>query len=468
MADARNYAIIPVSYFLKREGSGSGFALWKDSTDLTEAVLRTAGIIAEFNPFHRGHACLMDTVRQQSGADYLVVIMSGDFVQRGAPALLDKYERTRMALLGGADLVLELPCAASAGSAQRFAESAVFLLSSLGAVDELWFGSEAGDIRPFLAAADILSDEPVEYQDLLRTFLKEGAAFPKARAYALRAYAETRSGSPGFSPELTDDFLSGSNNILGLEYVLALRKLHSRICPKTILRRGAGYHDSGLRSSLSECPAGQADNAEETVSGYPSAEAIRGFILREHSVPEESVPDAVLPVLENAVRENALLETDDFSDMLLYQLMKETADSLLLYEDVDRELAFRILNNRNAFCSVTQFASLLKTKNRTRTQIDRALLHILLNIRREDTAAALTPDYVRVLGFSRRASEGSCSLLRRIRTGSSVCLITKASDLEVCEYDTDLFASSLYEQVRARKTGSKRAVHEYERPVIIM
>ena len=415
--------------------------------------MKTIGIIAEFNPFHQGHAHLLEQARLASGADFCIVIMSGDFVQRGAPALVDKYRRTEMALAGGADLVLELPLAAACGSARRFAESAVSLLSALGVVDELWFGSEAGDLAPFTVAADILCDEPQAFKDLLQEYLRQGFAFPKARALALARMAE-KEGRNALSGQdaAAADFLAGPNNILGLEYLLALRRQASAIRPATIRRSGAGYHDTA---------------ADKAGTAFLSAEAIRHMLLAGKPLPEGAVPAASRTILEAAAAKGAFLETDDFSDMLLYQLHRESADSLTAYADVDQELADRILNLRSQFVSFTQFAGLLKTKNRTRSQIDRALLHILLNIRTEDMLAAQDPDYVRVLGFSSRAAGGEPSLLHEIRKRSQIVLVTKASDLSAFSYGTDLSASLLYEQLRMRKSGEKKAVHEYERPVLI-
>lgn len=142
-------------------------------------------VIAEYNPFHNGHAYQLAKARELTGADYLVVIMSGDFVQRGAPAILDQHDRAELALLGGADLILQLPCHFALGSAQHFARGAVSLLTALGCVDFLCFGSEYGDTAPFLELADILLHEPEEYRELLSGLLRNGLSFPTARAQAL-------------------------------------------------------------------------------------------------------------------------------------------------------------------------------------------------------------------------------------------------------------------------------------------
>ena len=155
--------------------------------------MKTAAVIAEYNPFHNGHAWQLSKIRELASPDYIVVVLSGDYVQRGTPAILDKYSRAEMALRCGADLVLELPLAASCGSAQRFAEGAAAILDGLGAVDELWFGSEAGTEAPFLTLPDILLEEPESYQRALKDALRNGISIPAARLQALEQYL---SGAP--------------------------------------------------------------------------------------------------------------------------------------------------------------------------------------------------------------------------------------------------------------------------------
>ena len=147
--------------------------------------MRATGIIAEYNPFHNGHKYHLETSRKLTGADYTVVVMSGNFVQRGVPALLSKYDRAGMALRNGADLVLELPAFYACGSAEYFALGAVSLLDKLGVVDSLCFGSECGDIDALSKAGRFLADEPEEYRLRLNALLEQGHSFPTARALAL-------------------------------------------------------------------------------------------------------------------------------------------------------------------------------------------------------------------------------------------------------------------------------------------
>ena len=181
----------------------------KNSNQNQDKTLRVNGIVAEYNPFHSGHSYQLEDAKRQSGADYTVVVMSGSFVQRGAPALLNKYNRTMMALKNGADLVLELPTLYSVSSAEYFATGAITLLDKLGVVDYLCFGSECGDVHKLQPIADILLEEPKEYATLFKKYLKQGLNYPSARIEALTQYR----------PDLSDarDLLASANNILGIE-----------------------------------------------------------------------------------------------------------------------------------------------------------------------------------------------------------------------------------------------------------
>ena len=237
-------------------------------------------VIAEYNPFHNGHAYQLAKARELTGADYLVVIMSGDFVQRGAPAILDQHDRAELALLGGADLILQLPCHFALGSAQHFARGAVSLLTALGCVDFLCFGSEYGDTAPFLELADVLLHEPEEYRELLSGLLRNGLSFPTARAQALSAYFSDSASFSSLSKEELDTFLKEPNNILGIEYVQALLLSQSRIRPVTIRREGSGYHEGALFTQA-----------------LPSATAMRNLLFSNpHKDPELSALASCMPV----------------------------------------------------------------------------------------------------------------------------------------------------------------------------
>ena len=191
--------------------------------------MTVTGIIAEYNPFHNGHAYQIKKAREMTKADYIVIVMSGDYVQRGTPAIIEKHLRAKMALNSGADLVLELPVRYATSSARDFARGAVAILQDLGVVDYLCFGSEHGHIDPFLEIANILNREPDCYKTVLRNELKKGSSYPAAHQKALLTAFRTLDSER--STDLSTEFLSAPNNILGVEYVRALKQLGSSIVP---------------------------------------------------------------------------------------------------------------------------------------------------------------------------------------------------------------------------------------------
>ena len=223
--------------------------------------MKIAAIIAEYNPFHNGHKYQIDETRKKTGADYIVILMSGDFVQRGAPAICNKYIRTETALLGGADVVLELPSLYAISSAEYFSQGAVTLLNHLGCIDYLSFGSECGDIDTLMSCADKLCHFSDAQNRLLSSLQKQGLSFPAARMQGLLT---------GLEPSTQKEYellLSSPNNILGLEYCKSLLASNSTISPVTILRKGAGYHDNTV-----------SDYSWEFSSASAMAPPIRGSV----------------------------------------------------------------------------------------------------------------------------------------------------------------------------------------------
>lgn len=427
--------------------------------------MKITGIIAEYNPFHAGHEYQLTYTREKLGADFVIVAMSGDYVQRGAPALLPKHVRAEMALHCGADLVLELPVSAATASAEFFAMGGVSLLDGLGVVDTLCFGSEAGEIESMQKLADILLNEPEEYKSRLQNHLRSGLSYPSARSRALAEYCDCK--------ETLAKILSSPNNILGLEYCKALKKLGSQIQPATLLRSGSAYHDES-----------------STPGEFPSATAIRQSIhqglWKKENCFDGMIPAPAKRLLDEAVSAGAFVTEDDLSTLLHYCLLSENLESLCAYLDMTESLARRILKERNYFVDFRQFAGLLKTKDITQTRIQRALLHILLRI--HDAPMAISTEistetsaethaemctgipYARVLGFRR----SSASLLKEIKAHGHIPLITKIADapglidengMKLLEETT--YASNVYESILCRKTG-RGFIHEYEKRLVIL
>ena len=354
--------------------------------------MNVTGIIMECNPFHEGHSYLLREARLRTGADYIVVAMSGDFVQRGEPAVYDKYFRAERILHAGADLVLELPLYAACGSAEYFARGGIALLKRLGVVTDLCFGSESGDISAILKYAEYAclldsaapSDESEAVLAGLRDKLRAGMSFPAARAAAIPGYPET------------------PNDLLAVEYCRAL------------LRSGT---ESASKGSIVPHALPRID--------VPSATTRRKELLLERDSLREPgpVPDTETPASQ--LSPAYPLGPDDFSGPLLYTLRMQQ-DHLERYADVTPDLADRIRRLLPAFDTYTGFCGLLKTRNLTYTRISRCLLHILLGMdqtRLDDLQSSGMALYARPLAMNRSAGP----LLSSIHGNSSIPFLSKMS-----------------------------------------
>lgn len=412
--------------------------------------MKTVGIIAEYNPFHNGHAYQLAAAKKMTGADYCIVVMSGDFVQRGTPAIMDKYIRTTSALLNGADLVLELPVYYSTGSAEYFAAGAVALLDKLGVTDTLCFGSECGDIHILSSLSKELLTESPEYKRVLKQHMKQGATYPQARNHALSVTA----------PHLTSalSVLQSPNNILGLEYIKAIHKRQSKIQPYTLNRMGAGYHAASLEAS------------------YSSALAIRESIRQRKDIQyiREQIPDSVYSLMEESFLHTFPILPDDLSAFLPYKLLLEQSRGYTVYLDIDASFSDRLIRKLSSYTDYSSFCDLLKTKNMTYTRVSRNLLHILLNICQKDMDTFCKEDYIyyaRILGLKKEAEP----LLGAVKERSSIPLLSKLADADgVIDHENgqkmlaaDIRAGHVYSLLIQQKFGGNMS-NEYQRQIIVM
>lgn len=396
--------------------------------------MKTAGIIAEYNPFHQGHHYHIEKTRRLTNADYIVVVMSGNFTQRGQAAIMDKYRRARQALENGADLVLELPVCFATASAKIFAFGGVSLLDRLGIIDILSFGSEGGALEEIQQLAAFLLKEPDDFKTALQKALKQGFSYPKARFLALEKYF----------PERNTDALCLPNNILALEYCMALLSLNSSMKAVPVKRLHSGYHDKEL-----------------SPDGCSSATAVRralnqGFL----SHLQEQLPSTVYRELKEEYGRTLPLDINDFSSLLHYRLFLNEQEDFTVYFDVHKELSDRIRNHRYSFSNYENFCDLLKTKELTHSRISRSLLHILLNIKESDMTRYKEEGYSRygrILGLRKSASP----LLHAIKQNASVPLISKLADLagkldpaSNSMLETDIRAAHIYESILSAKFNS--------------
>ena len=392
--------------------------------------MKIVGLITEYNPFHAGHLYHMQRARELTGADYCVVLMSGSFVQRGEPAIFDKYRRTKAALLAGADLVLEMPAAFSTASAHEFAAYGVALLSAIG-VDSVVFGSECGQIKTLRQAAYALNHESAEFREGLQKGLKAGLTYPQARAKAL---------------EMEDTWasvLSSPNNILGIEYLRAAEDLHSPMEFYTISRKGSGYHEDTLADA-----------------NFPSASAIRGIIRNSLSKDKDllDILASHLPAVTHPAYTGAVpVFVDDFSELLNAAVLQMQATFSIA--DLSPELAARLTKPPYCPLSFEERIQALKTRQLTYTRVSRALLHLVLGMREEDISRWKDEGYAlyaRILGFRRQSSP----LLSCMHKKSCIPLITKMADAAqnlspsaLALLEQEVYASHLYQTVRMKRGG---------------
>lgn len=378
--------------------------------------MNVVGIIAEYNPFHEGHAYQIQKAKEQCGAEFAVVVMNGDFVQRGEPAIFDKYTRTKEVLLGGADLIFELPVRFGLSSAGDFAMGGVLALNALPFVTHLCFGTETGDLTPLLQAATFLCDEPDSYRTRVKHFVKQGILYPKARSLALAAES-------GLPTQTWDS----PNNILGLEYCVALQKLHSKIKPFTIRREGQGYHDN-------DTPA---------LSDFPSATFLRKKIRKAGE------------------KEN--LSLSDFSSLIGYSLL--TAKDLCRIKDITPDLSDRIRNELPKYREINEFVKTIKNPSLTTGRIKRSFFQCLFDIEKGEPVMP----YLRVLGMKKEASSllsqkenASCQILTKLAFD-----VPKMDDTAKKLFAKDLLASDLYRQVFCHKYN-QTLPNEYQHSPMVL
>lgn len=409
--------------------------------------MKIVGLITEYNPFHNGHKYHLEKAKEVSGADCAIAAMSGDFVQRGLPAICDKYSRCKAALTGGVDAVFELPTFYATSSAERFAAGAVCMLADLGVTDIVYgcegFSSEtlgasasqtlsasaSHDLNAaFKKLARLLVEEPEEYRENLKKNLSEGMSFPTARLRAVET----------FDCDLSK-LLNSPNNILGVEYEKAIIRGGFDITTHQIIRNDEGYHASGsaIRDALNT-------NSIEDI---------------QKLLPKESACEITYTI-----------DAEDFSEVLFYKLLGLSGDELTSYYEVTPEIAARIKRfEMEADGSFYRLATLASAKNITESAVRRALIHILLDVREETlsreafaNASFPKPSYARLLGFN-----NASGIMPEIKKRATLPIITKFADADPELVKIDCHAAKVYNQI-VRNSADITLPDEYHAGVIII
>lgn len=360
--------------------------------------MKAVGVIVEYNPFHNGHKWHIDTAKKRSGCSFAIGVMSGNFVQRGEPALFDKWKRAEMAIYGGVDLIIELPTVFAVRSAQYFATGGIRLLQSLGIVSHICFGAEHADL-PILRKIATTIDELKTITDM-HTNLKLGSTYAAALGQALEKQYK-----------LSPDLITSSNNILAIEYLRAIEKFAPNQIPIIVTRQHSKYHDTCITTP------------------FASATSIRQAIVNNNTITDElklALPDTTLQILHNILEEKrGPVTLANLSTMILAQLRTTSLKKLEQLPNVSEGLHHKIRNTSLKAANIQQLFSLLKSKRYPYTRLQRIIIHALLGTTQSQIMSfdQQGPLYARVLAFNKNGR----LLLKEINQNSMIPLITKTT-----------------------------------------
>lgn len=343
---------------------------------------RVVGIIAEYNPFHNGHYYHLHEAKERSGADYCIAVISGNFTQRGEPSIVNKWDKAYMAICGGADLVIELPTIYSVSSAENFANGAIKILDNLKIVDNFSFGAEAKDIATLNNIANVLYEEPKQYTNILNHELKKGISYPAARENAIMMYLN--------DIKRYANILNSPNNILGIEYLKALKMQKSHLIPTMVQRKNVYYNDDRI------------------VDDFASATAIRKMLIRrEYTDLRKVIPKSTYQILGQEIKNgNVILGLEKYEKEIIYTLRKMSTEEIADLPDVSEGLENAIKNSADNCNNLIELIDNIKSKRYTQTRIQRILIYALLGINKKmmENSKKVIP-YVRVLGFNQKGKE---------------------------------------------------------------
>jgi predicted nucleotidyltransferase len=403
--------------------------------------MKAVGIIVEYNPFHNGHSYHLQAAKEAAKADIVIAVMSGNFLQRGEPALVSKWSRTKMALQEGVDIVIELPYQFASQKAETFANGAISILDSIGC-QALCFGSENGDISSFLETVDFIDVNQDKYDESIKSFIQTGVSYPKALSLSFQAMSSTNN--------LVD--LSKPNNILGIQYIKALKQQKSLVKPLTVKRKNADYHDEHF--------------ATETIA---SATSIRKALFSPNS-EQSSINQYVPAVTSQLLREyhehfGTFHEWENYWMFLKFRILQSSPEELRNIYEVEEGLENRILTVALESNCFRGFMEKLKTKRYTWTRLQRMCIHILTNTKKTDMAMTTEKaSYLRLLGMTSSGKE----YLNKNKSHISLPLISKLSAFKQKEILLDIKATQIYSLGVGNQLANELIKQEYMQPPIII
>ncbi|NLM03951.1 MAG: nucleotidyltransferase [Clostridiales bacterium] len=416
--------------------------------------MKILGLITEYNPFHNGHLYHLNKSKEITKATHTIAVMSGNFLQRGEPALVHKWARAQMAVKSGVDLVIELPTAFACATAEIFAFGAISLLDKLNIVDYISFGSEYGQLDLLELIAETLLESPNDFKNSLKKYLDEGLSFPKARSKALIEYLKNTNYIDGNSLYIISEIMDNPNNILAIEYIKSLKKLNSSIKPYTISRIKAEYHSKEINSNI--C----------------SATAIREGLKKNLNLNAfyDVIPHFTYEILENLFENNiGPIFSKDFEQIIISLIRSMEAKELKMFFDVDGGLENRILNCSLQSNNLFELYNCIKSKRHPHTRIQRICMHILLKLYKKDILEFINwggPQYVRVLAFNDKGRE----ILKLCKDKSKLPIINKLAnyipenDISKKMLTLDIKATNIYALAIKNNYYSTRALDFYISP----
>ena len=389
--------------------------------------MKICGIVAEYNPFHNGHKYQIEQTKKLTNCDCVIAVMSGNFIQRGLPALFDKWTRAKMAIENGVDIVIELPACYATSSAEFFAHGAVGIIDALNCVDVISFGSKYNDVEVLKRIASVLHSEPEEYKKLLQKELKKGTSYPIARSNALKNFLKKE-----FNSKLLEEILLDSNNILAIEYLKALLTYDSPITPCAIERIGGDY------------------NSTNVVGNICSATGIREMLQNNNleRLPDV-VPEKTLEIIEKELTlGKAPMTINNFEKEILLLLRKLSTDELFQISDVTEGLENVLKKSANEAFEIDSLIEKIKTKRYTKPRVQRILIHTLLGIKKNILQEQKeTPQYARILAFSKTGKKMIPELVKKSRipiVTSVNKFIKNSTDSQKEMLTLDILATDIY------------------------
>lgn len=399
--------------------------------------MKAVGVIVEYNPFHNGHKFHLTQAKEHTNADIVIAVMSGNFLQRGEPALVSKWARTEMALNGGADLVFEIPYQFATQNADLFASGAVSLLGA-AKCQSICFGSEDGDIESFLETHQFLKDHDLEFQQNVKEYIGHGVSYPKALSLSFN----------DLSPNKKILDLTKPNNILGIQYVTAIHDQKLPIKPITITRKNANYHDQHF--------------ASESIA---SATSIRKSLFSQNgdvSGLQPYLPPTTYDLLLKYKKEYGQFHSwEDYWALLKYKLIQSNPEELRNIHEVEEGLENRLLQSALYAESFQEFMEQIKTKRYTWARLQRVCLHILMNVKKAEIPKKKTANYLRLLGMS----EGGREYLNNKKKHFSLPLVSKPSASKT-ELELDIRSSRLYALGATGENQNRLLKLEFSQPPI--